>query len=49
MNRHELTDEQWARVEPLLPPMRSGWRDRPYHDHRCILNGLLWLLTLPTP
>lgn len=43
MNRHELTDEQWARVEPLLPPLRSGRPGRPYHDHRRILNGLLWL------
>jgi len=24
MNRHELTDNQWARIQPLLPPMRSG-------------------------
>ena len=49
MNRHELTDEQWARVEPLLPPLRSGRRGRPYHDHRRILNGLLWLAKTGVP
>jgi transposase len=49
MNRHELTDEQWARVEPLIPPLRSGRRGRPYHDHRRILNGLLWLAKTGAP
>jgi len=49
MGRHELTDDQWARVEPLLPPQRSGRRGRPYHDHRRILNGLLWLAKTGVP
>jgi transposase len=49
MNRHELTDAQWARVEPLLPPLHSGRPGRPYHDHRRILNGLLWLAKTDVP
>jgi len=49
MNRHELTDDQWARVKPLLPPLRSGRPGRPYHDHRRILNGLLWLAKTGVP
>jgi transposase len=40
-DRHDLTDDQWALVEPLLPdrtPRRGGqWR-----DHRQVLNGVLW-------
>ena len=42
MNRRfEITDEEWARLEPLLPattPRRGGrWR-----DHRQVLNGILF-------
>ena len=41
MQRHTLTDDEWARVEPLLPkPPRTG---RPPKDHRLILDALLWL------
>lgn len=32
MRRYELTDEQWALIEPLLPPQRGN--GRPYRDHR---------------
>jgi transposase len=37
----DLTDQEWARLEPLLPsrtPRRGGrWR-----DHRQVINGILW-------
>jgi transposase len=40
-DRHDLSDEQWARLEPLLPdttPRRGGrWA-----DHRSVVNGVLW-------
>src|SRR5260370_31303726 len=41
-HRHELTDAQWARVAPLLPPQKPA-RGRPARDHRQMLNALLWL------
>ncbi|WP_154663697.1 transposase, partial [Saccharomonospora iraqiensis] len=40
MRRHELTDEQWAVVEPLLPV--SGVRGRPRVDDRQVINGMLY-------
>lgn len=42
MVRLELTDAQWQRLEPLLPPEkpRTG---RPSHSHRRVLNGILWI------
>lgn len=46
--RHELTDEQWQRLEPLLPPQRPA-RGRPAKDHRTILNGILWRLRTGAP
>jgi transposase len=46
--RHELTDEQWAKLAPLLPPQkpRTG---RPNNDHRLIINGILWILKTGAP
>src|SRR3954464_672795 len=38
--RYELSDAQWARLEPLLPPAKP-WTGRPNDDHRRILNGIL--------
>ncbi len=42
----ELTDEQWAIIEPLLPqlPRRRDGRGRPWRGHREVLNGILWVL-----
>jgi transposase len=42
MGRHELTDDQWARLEPLLPP-RKPWSGRSNLDHRQIVNGIVWI------
>jgi transposase len=46
--RYELTDAQWARLEPLLPPEKP-WTGRPNDDHRQILNGILWVLNSGAP
>ena len=48
MRRHELTDEQWERLEPLLPRQRPT-TGRPNKDHRTILNGILWILRTGAP
>lgn len=45
--RHELTDEEWALLEPLLPPSRG--HGRAYHHHRRILNGILFVLHTGIP
>ena len=48
MRRHELSDIQWARLEPLLPPVKP-WSGRPNRDHRQILNALHWLAKTGAP
>src|SRR4051794_9387816 len=42
MRRLDVTDAQWQRLEPLLPPEkpRTG---RPNHDHRRVVSGMLWI------
>ena len=42
MERGELTNEQWKRLQPLLPPQKP-WTGHPAKDHRTIINGILWI------
>lgn len=46
--RHELTDDQWDRLAPRLPSQRPR-TGRPAHDHRTVLNGILWILRTGAP
>jgi transposase len=48
MGRGDLTDGQWQRLEPLLPP-QSPKTGRPSKDHRTIINGILWVLRTGAP
>ena len=47
----DLTDAQWAFIEPLLPelPRRADGRGRPWRDSRQVLNGILWILRTGAP
>jgi transposase len=39
----DLDDEEWAVLEPLLPPVRAGTRGRPpVHSRRAIVNAILY-------
>jgi transposase len=40
-DRHDLTDAEWARLEPLLPD-RTPQRGGRWSDHRQVINGVLW-------
>ena len=44
--RHELTDTEWARLEPLLPPRKPG---APRKDDRPVVHGILWKLATGAP
>lgn len=44
--RFDLTDEQWARIEPLIPARGRGAKP---HCHRTMLNGMLWILRTGCP
>lgn len=48
VRRHELTDDQWATLAPLLPAERPS-TGRPNRDHRTVLNGILYRLGTGIP
>jgi len=50
MHRHELSDFQYARLEPLLPKLdHDGKAGRPWLPHRTVINGILWILRTGAP
>ena len=47
----DLTDEQWALIDPFLPKLarRKDRRGRPWRENRSVLNGILWILRTGAP
>lgn len=48
IRRHELTDQQWERLRPLLPPQKPK-TGRPARDHRDVIKGILGRLRTGAP
>lgn len=46
MGRHDLTDAEWAIIQPLLP---NKVRGVPRVDDRRVINGILWRFRAGTP
>ena len=44
--RHELSETEWMRLQPLLPPRKAGKRRK---DDRLIINAILWKLATGAP
>jgi len=50
MHRYELSDQQWARLEPHLPHRtHHGRAGHPFNGHRGLVNGILWILHTGAP
>ena len=43
MSRHDVSDEQWAVIEPLIPKQKPG-PGRKRSDNRRTFNGILYVL-----
>ena len=48
MRRYEISDEQFARIEPLLPG-RPGTPGRNAKDNRLFINAVLWIARTGAP
>jgi transposase len=40
----DLTDDEWALVEPFIPPAKTGGRKREI-DMRAVMNGVMYILS----
>jgi transposase len=49
MSRHDIPDELWQRLEPLVCLRRKDPRGRPAKDARLMFNGVLWILRTGAP
>lgn len=47
-HRHDLTDAEWERLAPLLPPEKPK-TGKPNKSHRAVLNAILWKLRTGAP
>jgi transposase len=48
--RWKLTQQQWEKIEPLLPKTtKSGRGGRPWADNRKVFEGILWILRTGAP
>ena len=45
----DLTDAQWAVLQPLVHPQPTRKRGRPWQDARAVLHGILWVLRTGAP
>ena len=48
MKRHEVSEEEWAILDPLIPKSKAK-TGRPPRDRREMLNGILWILSTGAP
>jgi len=48
IHRHDLTDRQWALLEPHLPGRAGSWGGVA-QDNRCFINAVSWVLRTGSP
>lgn len=46
--RYELTDEEWAKIEPFFPVREDSTLGRP-NDIRTTVNGIIWIARSGAP
>ena len=48
-NRHDLTDEQWAKIEPIIKEKLGNWGGSNANDNRIFVNACLWIVRTGAP
>ena len=43
MARGDMSDRDWQRIHPLLPPEKTGKRGGQWRNHRQIIDGIRWI------
>jgi transposase len=47
--RHDLTDNQWTRIEPIIKARLGTWGGSNANDNRTFVNGVLWHVRTGSP
>ncbi|PGS64068.1 hypothetical protein COC69_30835 [Bacillus cereus] len=48
-NRHDLTDENWNKLEPFLTELPGNWSGCNANDNRLSVNACLWMIHTGSP
>lgn len=48
-NRHDLTDAQWLKIEPIIEERVGNWGGSNAHDNRVFVNACLWNVRTGAP
>ena len=49
MSRHDISDEKWEIIAPLLARKPKDPRGRPPKDKRMMFNAILWIIKTGAP
>ena len=48
IHRHDISDEFWSKLEPLLPGRKGSWGGQA-KDNRRFINAVFWILRTGAP
>ena len=48
-NRHDLTDKQWAKINPIILKRIGNWGGSNANDNRIFVNAVLWIIRTGAP
>ena len=48
-NRHDMKDEQWAKIEPIIQERVGNWGGSNANDDRVFVNGVFWIIRTGAP
>jgi transposase len=48
-NRHDITDSQWSKLEPVILKVIGTWGGSNANDNRTFINGSFWILRTGAP
>ena len=48
IHRHDISDEFWSKLEPLLPGRKGSWGGQA-QDNRRFINAVFWILRTGAP
>jgi transposase len=48
-NRHDLSDKQWLKIEPIITAKTGNWGGSNANDNRLFANAIFWIIRTGAP